>query len=511
MATICARDVSTGLPSWPTMSGLETPDLSNEAGYGFLEELDWKGDSMLTSATSVGADIAARLDRLPPSRYLWKLVLLLSLGAFFEIYDLLMTGYVSPGLFRSGAFREGHGAFFGLSDQAAFASSTFAGLWLGTLFLGSVADRFGRRAIFTYALLVYAIATLVMAFQLTATGIFIWRFIAGIGIGCEMVTIDTYLGELVPKGVRGRAFALSQGVMFCAVPVVALLSWLLLPYSPLGLDGWRWVALFPALSAVLVWWMRRHLPESPRWLAGQGRTEEALRITSAIEERAARDLGRELPPPVSTEVPTGPVRPPSYRELFQPAYRRRTLMLIVFHLFQAIGFYGFGNWVPKLISSQGIEITNSLKYAFIIAMIYPLGPFLFTLIADRFERKWQIVAAAAGTATFGLLFAQQRNPALLIVFGALVTLSNNLLSYAYHAYQTELFPTYIRARAVGFVYSFSRLSTIFTSFMIAFVLARAGTPGVCVFIASSMAVVIVAIGAFGPRSRNLALEAIAGG
>ena len=232
---------------------------------------------MLTSATSVGADIAARLDRLPPSRYLWKLVLLLSLGAFFEIYDLLMTGYVSPGLFRSGAFREGHGALFGLSDQAAFASSTFAGLWLGTLFLGSVADRFGRRAIFTFALLVYAIATLVMAFQVTATGIFVWRFIAGIGIGCELVTIDTYLGELVPKSVRGRAFALSQGVMFCAVPVVALLSWLLLPYSPLGLEGWRWVALFPALSAVLVWWIRRHLPESPRWLAGQGRAEEAGR------------------------------------------------------------------------------------------------------------------------------------------------------------------------------------------------------------------------------------------
>jgi putative MFS transporter len=331
------------LPSRPAMRGVETRDLSNGAGCGFLEHLDSKGDCMLTSATSAGAAIAARLDRLPPSQYLWKLVLLLSLGAFFEIYDLLMTGYVSPGLFRSGAFREGHGALFGLSDQAAFAASTFAGLWLGTLFLGSAADKFGRRAIFTFALLVYAIGTLVMAFQVTATGIFIWRFIAGIGIGCEMVTIDTYLGELVPKNVRGRAFAVSQGVMFCAVPIVALLSWLLLPYSPLGLEGWRWVALFPAASAVLVWWMRRHLPESPRWLADQGRTEEALRITSAIEERVARDLGRELPPPIDTEVPAAPLRPANYRELFQPAYRRRTIMLIVFHLFQAIGFYGFGN------------------------------------------------------------------------------------------------------------------------------------------------------------------------
>ena len=465
---------------------------------------------MLDSASSVSAAIAARLDRLPPSRHLWRLVLVLSLGAFFEIYDLLMTGYVSPGMIRSGVLKEGPGALFGLSDQAAFAAVTFAGLWVATLFLGFVADRFGRRAVFTGALLVYAIATLVMALQGTAAGIFTWRFIAGVGIGCELVTIDAYIGELVPKAVRGRAFAVSQGVMFCAVPVVALLSWVLLPYRPLGLDGWRWVALFPALAAVLVWWMRRSLPESPRWLAGQGRIDEALSIMAAIEERSTRDLGRALPPPAAVAVPDAPVRSGSFRELFSLPYRSRTIMMIVFHLFQAIGFFGFSNWVPKLIASQGIEITSSLKYAFIIAMIYPLGPFLFTAIADRFERKWQIVTAASCTALFGLLFARQTQPAALIVCGVLVTLSNNLLSYSYHAYQTELFPTHIRARAIGFVYSFSRLSTIFTSFMIAFVLARAGTSGVCVFIAASMGVVAVAIGAFGPKTRNLALEAIAG-
>ncbi len=185
-------------------------------------------------------------------------------------------------------------------------------------------------------------------------------------------------------------------------------------------------------------------------------------------------------------------------------------MLVVFHLFQTLGFYGFGNWVPKLISSQGIEITSSLKYAFIIACVYPLGPFVFAALADRFERKWQIVAAALGTGAFGLLFAQQTSPALLIVFGALITMSNNLLSYSYHAYQSELFPTHIRARAVGFVYSFSRLSTIFTSFLIAWVLGGFGTAGVFTLIASSMLIVMVAIGCFGPATRNLKLEAIAG-
>jgi putative MFS transporter len=151
------------------------------------------------------------------------------------------------------------------------------------------------------------------------------------------------------------------------------------------------------------------LPEAPRSLADQGRIDAALRITVAMEDRVARELGRELPLTAPAAQSFAQARTAGLRELFRPQYRRRTLMLTVFHLFQAIGFYGFGNWVPKLISSQGIAITSSLKYAFIIATIYPLGSFLFTLTADRFERKWQIVASATGMALFGLDLARGCN------------------------------------------------------------------------------------------------------
>jgi putative MFS transporter len=183
-------------------------------------------------------------------------------------------------------------------------------------------------------------------------------------------------------------------------------------------------------------------------------------------------------------------------------------MLVVFNFFQTVGFYGFGNWVPTLIAAQGTSITRSLQYSAIIALAYPAGPLLCTVIADRIERKWQIVSAALITAIVGLLFARQTLPLLLILCGVVITLSNNLLSYSYHAYQAELYPTRIRARAVGFVYSWSRLSTAFTSIMIGFFLAGFGTKGVFAFIAASMLICVIVIGAFGPRTSGLTLETI---
>jgi putative MFS transporter len=454
------------------------------------------------------AAITARLDRLPPSRHVWRLVVLLSLGGCFEMYDLFLTAYVSPGLIRSGIFREGEKGLFGLSDQATFAAVTFAGLFVGTLVFAPVADHFGRRAVFTYSLLWYAAANVVMALQDTRAGIDLWRFLAGVGIGVELVTIDSYLTELVPKSLRGRAFAVNQSIQFTAVPLVALLSWLLIPLDPFGIAGWRWVVLFPVLGAVVVWWIRRAVPESPRWLAQHGRVGEAERITAALESRVAAELARPLPEPASPVAEAGGA---GFAEIWRPPYRGRTIMLAVFNFFQTIGFYGFGNWVPALLEAQGVSFTKSLEYSTIIAIAYPVAPLLCSLIADRLERKWQIVSAALGTSLFGLLFVRQSRPALLILFGVLITTSNNLLSYSYHAYQAELFPTRIRARAVGFVYSFSRLSTVFTSLLIALLLQRFGNEGVFGFIAFSMAVVMVSIGVFGPRTNGLALEEISGG
>jgi putative MFS transporter len=453
----------------------------------------------------IAAAISARLDRLPATRYIWQLVLLLSLGGCFEFYDLFLTAYIGPGLVRSGLFSGASASFFGFSGLASFVAATFVGLFLGTLIFGFAADKFGRRLIFTSSLLWYAIATAVMAFQNSAAEIILWRMIAGIGIGVELVTIDTYIVELMPKEVRGRAFAVNEVVQFCAVPVVALIAWRLVPLRPWGIDGWRWVVLIGSVGAIFVWFIRQRIPESPRWLIARGKLDEAERVTGEIERRVSKERGSPLPPPKieSMEEPHG-----SFLEIFGPFYGPRTIMLMVFHFFQTIGYYGFASWVPTLLIANGIGITSSLQYSFIIAISSPFGPLLALSVADKLERKWQIVVNAILIAGFGVLFSRQRNPFWLIVFGVMLTCANNWMSASFHTYQAELFPTRIRARAVGFVYSWSRLSAVFTSLMIGFFLRDFGVAGVFTFIGASMLVVVLSIGMFGPRTRNLALEVI---
>lgn len=449
--------------------------------------------------------ISARLDRLPATRAVWKLILLLSLGFFFELYDLLYTGYVAPGLVKSGILTSTTPGLFGTSGVASFIAALFCGLFIGTAACGFLADRYGRRAIFTWSLLWYVAANTVMAFQDTASGLNFWRFVSGVGIGVELVTIGTYLSELAPKHLRGRAFAVCQAIGFSAVPVVAFLSWVLVPRTMLGLDGWRWVVLLGGISALFVWYFRRNLPESPRWLAGKARTEEAAAVLADLEDKVARQYGAPLPSP----GPADPVpRKAGFADMWKPPYGKRTVMLIVFHIFQTVGFYGFANWVPTLLVKQGITVTSSLMYTTVIGLAAPLGPLLGYWIADRFERKHVIVGMAAINIVSGLLFSQASAAVAIVTLGVLLTLAGNIISFTYHTYQQELYPTAIRARAVGFVYSWSRLSAVFSSFVIAFTLKEFGVTGVFVFIAGAMALVMVSIGLMGPRTLGKSLESI---
>lgn len=459
-------------------------------------------------AEATTAEIVARMERIPSNGYVWRLIAAISLGAWFEFYDIIFTGAIAPGLSKAGLLKTTTDSFLGFSGIAGFIAITFLGLFIGTFFLGQISDRFGRRRIYTIALLIYSAASAIMAFQNSSEGLLFWRLVAGIGIGVQIVTIDAFIVELAPAHMRGKALGFNQALMFTAMPVSALLSAYLVPIAPLGLDGWRWVVLIGAAGAVFVWFILRVVPETPRWLAEHGHMSEAVAVLEKIEAEAVRRTGAPLPPPEVKELPAKPGRA-SFSEIFHPPFRSRVLMLLVFNFFQAIGYYGFANWVPTLLIAKNIVVTKSLIYTSIMAVASPIGPLLSMAIADRIERKWLIVGSALSILIFGSLFSFASEALPLIVMGVAINLSNSLMSVCYHAYQNEVFPTRVRARAAGLVYSFSRLGAMSSGFLVAWLLKDAGVPGVFGLISGCMIVVMLSIGIFGPAVNNRRLEEIA--
>lgn len=468
--------------------------------------------------------IAERIERLPLGRFHRRFITLVSLGNFFDLYDIFVVAYIGA------ALQQSH--FLTLGQFTAFIASGFFGMFVGTTVFGIGSDRFGRRIVFMTLLLLYSVFTLACAFAPSATWLIALRFFAGAGIGAEIIVIDTYVSEIVPSNARGRYVAITQVVGFCAVPVAALLARVLVPTNYL-MAGWRWVVLIGSAGALLTWWFRRHLPESPRWLASRGRVAEAEAILSALESESfanldEKHLAQSLASQKALDAGLGAVaagadggtdrngvavRPDaekiSFAELFRAPYLGRTIMMIVFQALQTVGFYGFANWAPTFLLKRGFSLLHSLEYTMLIAIVSPVGPLLAAAVADRLERKWTITALAVLVAAFGLGFGGAKTPVTVVAFGALLTLSNYWFSAAFHAYQAELFPTRIRATAVGFTYSWSRLSAAFSSVVIAAVLTRSGVGAVFTLLAVAMCGVAFVIALFGPRTNRIPLEELA--
>jgi putative MFS transporter len=183
-------------------------------------------------------------------------------------------------------------------------------------------------------------------------------------------------------------------------------------------------------------------------------------------------------------------------------------MLSIFNAAQVIGFYGFNSWVPTLLIARGINVTHSLEYSFIIAIAQPFGPALGSLFVDALERKTLIIGGLLTMGVAMLAFSMLSSPVALVIVGVLFALAGNIVSFTYHSYQAELYPTRIRARAVGFVYSWSRLAAAFGGLAVGYFLHKGGVPMVASFIGTAMLVGIVVVAAFGPRTKGLALEQI---
>ena len=486
--------------------------------------------------------IAERIERLPLGRFHRRFVALVSLGNFFDLYDIFIVASIGAALQQSG--------FLSLRQFTFFVAAGFLGMFVGTVVFGMGSDRMGRRSAFILLLLIYSVFTFADAFAASAGWLIGLRFFAGIGIGAEIVVVDTYVTEVVPSYARGRYVAITQVVGFCAVPVAAVLARVLVP-THFWMSGWRWVMVIGASGALLTWWFRRRLPESPRWLESRGLLTEADAVMTGLEaesfaskERSGKwrvtsdetkkekriyteDTEAESTEGTEKEGRGGldeqkvegggtedrlksvPPSEGSFWELWKRPYLSRTVMLVIFQALQTIGFYGFANWAPTFLLKRGVSLLHSLEYTMLIALVSPVGPLLAAWTADKFERKWTIFVLALMVAGLGLGFGNSIAPAAVVGFGALLTLANYWFSAAFHAYQAELFPTRLRGTGVGFTYSWSRLSAAFTSILIGAVLVH-GVPAVFAMLAVAMGLVAVVVGVMGPRTNRMVLEEIAG-
>ena len=445
---------------------------------------------------------SAALERLPVTRWHWRLVVFAGLGAFFDLYEVFLGGVLAPVLATEFSL--------GTVGKSMVIAAGFAGMFVGASALSVVADRLGRRRVFIFNLLVYSLFSLAAAFSPNVETFLVLRFLAGIGLGAELVLIDTYLAEFIPARVRGRMTAWAYTIRFLGVPLAALLGGKLVArHELLGIDGWRWLLIFGGLGAVFVLAVRTMLPESPRWLESRGRHAEAREVVASVVAKVAP----------GTQVPESPPERPSrsaedarsVAEVLRIAfrdYRKRTVMLVIFQVLQTVAYYGFGTLAPLVLVSKGFEVTQSLGYAALTFAGYPLGSLVSVPLVERFERKYLIITSALGIAVCGIVFAAATNVAMIVVAGFLLTAVSNIFSNAFHIYQAEIFPTAIRSTASGICYSLSRATSTVLPFVAVPALAALGP--VAVFSGSAVLIVLLCldVGLLGPLSTGLRLEEV---
>ncbi|MFF0885155.1 MFS transporter [Streptomyces sp. NPDC003456] len=459
----------------------------------------------VASGVTAPAAIGVRLDRMPITPMHRRLTMVIGIGLLFDTFENNLSGTIAKVLQSDFAF--------GATELKLVLASVFIGQFIGSLLLGRIADRFGRRRAFLINLALYSGFSLLGAFSPNATWLIVTRFMAGIGIGAEQVLSDCYLADVLPAKRRGRYIAWAYTIAFCGVPAVGFAALWLVPLSPLGIDGWRWLFVIGSLGSAVVWVLRRRLIESPRWLAAQGRTEEAEVLVAEMEKQAYPDRPATARPDTADTADTAaPVEaaPARYRvrEVFGRGMRRRTLVLWIFCVLSVVGYYGFGTLAPQIIAAKGYGIVAGIGFTALSFVGYPVGSALALPIVDRFERRTLVAASAAAMMLAGLGFAYAASAALIVTFGFVYTLCSNVFSSVSHVYLSEQYPTAIRATASGAAYSLSKLSAAALPFALLPVLDAHGPGALFGVIAAAMAALAATVLLLGERTTGAPVDRV---
>ena len=408
---------------------------------------------------------------------------------FFDGYDVYVAASVLGATLHSG--------FSTLAQNAQFVSVTFMGMMLGSFLTGFLGDRFGRRFTYQANLIIFGLASIASAFAPNMPTLILLRGVMGIGLGAELVAGYAAMTEFLPPQARGRWCGILNAVVVTSLPISALASAVLIPRF-----GWRIMFVIGGVGALIVWYLRKSMPESPRWLESVGRTEEAEKMLQEIESEFANQ-DPPLPAPASAP-PSTPAN--DFSSLFGPQLFPRLFVGAIVLVVANTLIYGFVTWLPTFFVQQGLSMASSFKYSFLMSIGAPVGAAIAAITADSVGRKPAIISASTLTILFGGIYPFIRDPHLLPLAGFLLVVCIYILvALLFAIYIPELFPTDVRMRALGLCNTIGRSATIFTPFLVVFLFRSHGVAGVVALMIALLLIQIAAVHFFGlePKLRRL--------
>ncbi|GAB14394.1 putative major facilitator superfamily transporter [Arthrobacter globiformis NBRC 12137] len=439
------------------------------------------------------SNAANRLDRLPISRFHKITLVAVSLAYFFEFADINSFATTVPKLIK----------LWGVSiNQIAYVTSaSFIGMFFGSLIASWLADRWGRKKALVITTLWFSAFSFAAVFSWDIVSLGVFRVLTSAGLSAMTVVAVIYVNEMFPAAKRGKFQAYAIVIGICGTPATNLIASMVVPLADWT---WRLVYLWGALGILFILFTG-HLKESPRWYESKGEFAKAAAILDEIEARVTAEKGLLPEPAAPVEAPAAVKAP--LKLLLQKRYLAPTALLTVLWVTQTIGFFGYSSWAPTLLAKEGFSVENSLFYVALTTVGAPLGSYLASLVTDRFERKWCLVAFGSVIAVCGLFYGLTFNPVLIVVFGFLVNLFERGYTALGYAYSPELFDTTGRSMGTGISYGLGRLSNAAGPLIIAALYNSSGYQSVFIFIAGTWLFGAALLAIFGPKTRQVRLAA----
>jgi putative MFS transporter len=452
-------------------------------------------EAIAAGSGSIG-DVVARIERLPVSWWHVKARIIIGVATFFDAFDALAIAFVLPVLVPMWKLN---------GPQIGFLiSAGYIGQLAGALFFGWLAERYGRIPAIVWSILIFAVMSLACAFTWDYNSLVGARIVQGFGLGGEVPVAATYISELIRAKGRGRFVLLYELVFPVGLVSTGLLgSWIVPRF------GWQWMFVIGALPAFVAVVLQRLLPESPRWLATQGRSTEAQAAIARIENATEKSTGQRLPAPQPVAL-RGPQKASWSSDLFGPLYLRRTLVVWVIWFATYFFNYGLVVWLPTIYSTVfKLPLQQSLQYGLITQTVGFFGALTCALTIDHVGRRpWFAFAFAVNAIALGSLFIfGPDSPQRVLALVSSGYFFVSVLSIGVYVYTPELYPTRSRAIAVGTATAWLRFASILGPSIVGAIVGY-GLGNVFLLFAAVAVVGAIVTGLFAVETKGRVLEDI---